>query len=342
MSKQIIIETEKMDVAGYLKAIAKEDYLALKTAGHMEIGEDSQGGFLCPVQYLDDIYGYKCEESIVRPRAITSGMISDTQRGPKTVETDRSSGVMFGGISYAWVKEREDLEVKKSKPKLGQLELTAHKLIATFWVTNELIEDSINFTKFIKNTFSRGMAFIQDDAFVNASGVGSIMGILNSNALIPVPRQIANQVNMMDLARMARRLTPESWQSKSAVWMINQNVISEIFEINAAGGNPAATILLNDRKLFGLPVFVSSTCPSLGTLGDVILVDWSYYLIADRELRIAASQHQDVSSAGWKTDETLFRLVARLDAQPIVDAPILPRRGSRTVSPFIALTNPAS
>jgi len=344
MSKEIIIEKEKMGIAAWLKAIAKEDYKALKAAGHMEIGEDSQGGFLTPEKYLDDIYGYKTEQSIARPRSMIVNMTSDSQKGPKTVETDRSSGVMFGGISYHWAKEKEDLEVLKSKPSLGQLELVSKKLTATFWATNELIDDSLSFTKFIKNTFGKGLGFIQDDAYINASGVGEILGILNANALIPVPRQVANQVCMTDLARMARRFTAESWQSKSSCWIMNQDVASELFELNAAGANPAATFVLNNRELFGLPIFVSSTCPALGVLGDVILADWSYYCIADRELRIASSQHQDVSGVGWASDDTLFRVIYRGDGQPLVDAPIIPRRGTaaRTVSPFIALTTISS
>jgi len=118
----------------------------------MELGEDSQGGFLCPEKYLDDIYGYKCEESIARPRSMIVNMTGDSQKGPRTVETDRSSGVMFGGISYHWASEKEDLEVLKSKPALGKLELVAKKLIATFWASNELLDDSVKFNKFIKNT----------------------------------------------------------------------------------------------------------------------------------------------------------------------------------------------
>jgi len=41
----------------------------LKTAGHMEEGEDSQGGFLVPEQWADGIYHAALEGAIVRPRA---------------------------------------------------------------------------------------------------------------------------------------------------------------------------------------------------------------------------------------------------------------------------------
>lgn len=338
MSREIIIEREKMDIAAWFRAIATEDYKALKTAGHMQEGEDSQGGFLSPEIFMDDLTGYKCEESIARPRSMIVNMTSDSLKGPRTVETDRSSGVMFGGISYKWASEKEDLEVLKSKPTLGQLEFTAHKLIATFWASNELIADSRKFTKFIEQTFGRGMSFIKDDHFINGTGVGQILGIMNSNAMIHVPRQEAGTVDIVDFGEMTRRFCPESFQSKSSCWIINQDVAAEFFNLNSVNPNPMSMIVLNDRNLFGLPIIVSSTCQALGTPGDVILADWSYYCIADRELRIASSQHQNVSGTGWASDDTLFRLIWRGDGQPLVDAPIIPRHGGGdTISPFVCL-----
>lgn len=40
----------------------------LKTAGHMEEADDSQGGFLVPEQWADRIYHAALEGAIVRPR----------------------------------------------------------------------------------------------------------------------------------------------------------------------------------------------------------------------------------------------------------------------------------
>jgi hypothetical protein len=43
-----------------------------KTAGHMETGEDSQGGFMVPEQFADEIMHVALEDAIVRPRAFQS------------------------------------------------------------------------------------------------------------------------------------------------------------------------------------------------------------------------------------------------------------------------------
>jgi len=340
MSKQIILEP--MDVVGYLQGIAKEDYRRIKTAGHLAESDDAQGGFLVPETFLDALYGFKTEESIVLPRCIIMPMASDSMKGPRTFEESRADGTMFGGISYSWEPEAGQLKTKVTKPKLGQLELVAKKLVALFWASNCLIDDSSSFKKFVKNTFMKGMSFILDDAFVNGTGVGSILGILNSNSLITVPRQTNNQICMTDLGRMLRRFPPESVQSKSSVWMMNQDVASELFEINAANANPAAHYVLNDRKLFGMPVYLTSTCPTLGVLGDVILADWSYYIVGRRDLTVASSSQQNVDNLGWLSDETLWRLSYRGDGMPIVDRPIIPRRGTRTISPFVALSTTSS
>lgn len=335
------IEIEKdMSLSKFLRDVG----LGKKTAGHMVEADDAQGGFLVGEGFEPEILGYGFEGSIVRPRAKIWNMKEEKVSGPRYVETDRSSGTFYGGIEYHWMKELADKADVVSKPALGQIELVAHKLIATTWVSNELIADAQNFNTFVKKTLIPGASFIQDQNFIAGDGVDKPLGILNANALIPVPRWTAGQVNMIDLGRMALRLTPESWASGTACWIFSQQVLEQIFELTATVANVGATYMLNDRQLFGLPIFVSSTASALGILGDVILADFSYYCIGDRSVEVAASEHQDsgVDELGWKTDETMYRLVIRVDGQPIVNAPIIPANGGQTVSPFVALTTPSS
>ena len=76
-----------------------KDSRLIKTAGHMEIGEDSQGGFLVPEQYVNDILHAVLEGAIVRPRAKIFKAMSDSLKIRRLVETDRSSNY-FGGITF--------------------------------------------------------------------------------------------------------------------------------------------------------------------------------------------------------------------------------------------------
>jgi len=311
----------------------------LKTAGHMEEREDSQGGFLVPELWADGIYHAALEGAIVRPRVGEYAFRmkkGDSLKARKFKESDRSSNI-FGGLSFLWTEEAQEKSV--TKPALGECELTLHKLVGSCFASNELEDDYGTFGKFMQLSFGQAIRFIEDDYFINGSGVGQPLGILNANALIPVPRQVAGRVEWRDISRMARRLLPDSWER--AVWLINTDALDELFEATAPAANQATVLDLSQRTLWGRPFIVSEKCQSLGVLGDIILADFGagHYLIADKELEISGSRHVDYGQGhyGFRTDETFWRVVLRVDGQPLMDAPLDPLRGARTVSPFVAL-----
>ena len=108
-----------------------------------------------------------------------------------------------------------------------------------------------------------------------------------------------------------------------------------------------ATIFdLSRRTLWGRPFIVTEKCQATGTTGDIILADFGagHYVIADREMRIAGSRHVDVGQGhyGFRNDETWWKVVLRVYGQPLLGAPITPKHGPDTVSPFVALTDPTS
>ncbi len=319
-------------------ALGKSMDSRLKVAGHMEEGDDTQGGFLVPEQWAVEILHAAMEGAIVRPRATVIRATSDSLKVRKLVETSRVSN-LFGGITFSLVAEAGDKVASTSKPALGELELTLHKLVGQMYVSNELEDDFGSFGEFMKLSFGQAIRFIEDDYFINGNGVNQPLGILQAGCLIQVPRQAANSVDITDLGNMARRLLPDSWNR--AVWLINPEALTEIFQANALAANVAGVINLSTRTLFGLPFIVSEKCQQLGTLGDVILADFGagHYVIADRGMRIAASRHTSYGGGtyGFLTDETSWKIVLRVDGQPLMTAALTPHQGRNTLSSFIAL-----
>ena len=85
--------------------------------------------------------------------------------------------------------------------------------------------------------------------------------------------------------------------------------------------------------LFNLPIFVSEKVPTLGTKGDVMLIDPSLYVIGDRmQIEVAASEH-----VNFLKNQMTWRVVERVDGQPWLDKPITLQDAASTVSPFIVL-----
>jgi hypothetical protein len=48
---------------------------------------------------------------------------------------------------------------------------------------------------------------------------------------------------------------------------------------------------------------------------------------------------QEFRHQGFVTDETFWRVVLRVDGQPLMDAPITPYKGGNDLSSFIALAD---
>lgn len=306
-----------------------------KTAGHMAEADDSQGGFLVPELWADGIYHAALEGAIVRPRATVFKAKSNSLKVRRLVDSNRSTSI-FGGVTFSWVEEAGDKEAVISKPELGQLELTPHKLIGSCFASNELEDDHGAFEKFMEVAFGTAIRFIEDNYFINGNGVGQPLGILNSPFTILEPRQLANSIGWTDVARLARRLLPDSWER--AVWLINPVALDELLQAPAPAANMATIFDLSRRMLWGRPFIVSEKCQATGTIGDIILADFGagHYCIADREMSISGSRHVE-GTYGFVTDETFWRVVLRVDGQPLLGAPITPLYGGETVSPFVAL-----
>jgi HK97 family phage major capsid protein len=316
----------------------------LKTAGHMEIGEDSQGGFLVPEKWAEGIYNIALENSIVRKRATVLKAISDSLKIRTFVDNDRSSS-LFGGITFKWLYEAINKTYgsgRVTKPALGQLELTPHKLVGGCYTSNEIEGDYEAFGGFMQEAFGQAIRFIEDDAFINGTGAGQPLGIVQSNLMIKPNRQQANQIGYEDLTAMVRRLLPDSWNR--AVWLINQDAMEQIMTADTVVNNVLNVLDLNDHMLMGFPFIVTEKAQALGTTGDIMLADFGagHYIIADRSIEISGSRHVSGYSiqqlgSGWLTDETFWRIVLRVDGQPVAVNPITPYHGAQTVSPFIGL-----
>ena len=317
-----------------------------KTAGHMEIADDSQGGFLVPEAYRADLQMIALENAIVRPNGATiiPPIKSDSVKIPYVNDTSHATTV-FGGVQAAWTAEREAKDA--TKPTFGQMELIPKKLAGITYTSNELLMDSaIALEPLIKRMFGSAWGYFEDNAFINGNGVGQPLGIQNCNALKVVLRNTVNRVFFEDLREMyACMLGPSH---PFAIWVLNPGVLPDLIGMTSGDVAPAAAttpIWINQNmgaanpipgRIFGRPFFISEKMPSLGTQGDIGYFDLRYYFIFDRQpLTIDVSTH-----VAFTTDETCWRFVLRVAGQCWPAATLTPRNAAApvtTISPFVVL-----
>jgi len=298
------------------------------------VGAD--GGFLVPQQYVEQLFMLSAFGKYVRERALVIPM-----RGRQLViptldqtgtATDRSN--LYGGVKLTWTEEAT--EKTETQPAFRQATLIAHKLAAVTQVSDELLADSfMSIETLLSRLFSEAIMNEHDWAFIQGTGAGMPLGIANvgSGATIAVPRAVANAISIADVFNMLTNFT-----GQSPIWLAHQSTMPEILGLAGPAANPSYVWIDNAREgvpmtLFGYPIYFTENCPTLGSRGDLILADWSKYVIGLRQdVTVDASMHY-----AFVDDVTTWRAVSRIDGRPWLSAPITLRDGTSEVSPFVVL-----
>jgi len=340
------VDDKKKSFGDFLTSVyyndkARLDAVYSAKAGLAE-GSGVTGGYTVPPEFMDKLMLITGEEAIVRPRAFNITMGSRTVQVPALDQTTvRSTGVSpyFGGMQAKWVDEAGTRP--ETEPTFKQIEFVAHELSGYTPVSRTLLADSaVALDQFLTQMFGKLITWHEDYSFLVGDGVGKPKGILNSEACISVPRNTSTDFKLADVANMWSKLLPAS-QSK-AIWVMNQSVIPKLIQLADAAGRvvfmptaPANGALTGamPMTLMGRPVYFTEKLPALGTAGDVMLVDLSMYIVADRgSIEVAASEH-----ALFLNNQMAWRFIKRVDGQPWLDSYITYQDGSTTVSPFVKL-----
>jgi HK97 family phage major capsid protein len=255
-------------------------------------------------------------------------------------ETSRVAGSRWGGIRGYWAAEAA--EKTKSDPKFKRLTLSLNKMIGLCYATDELLQDAAALGSVLMQGFSEEFNFMVDEAILRGSGAGQPLGILNASCLVSVAAETGQDSttivaqNIMNMyARLYNRSRP------NAVWLINQDCLPQLMQLSipvGTGGIPlwiAGNSLAGQpyNTLLGRPVIECEHCSTLGTVGDIMLVDLGQYLFIEKGgIQSASSIH-----VRFVYDETAFRFVWRVDGQPAWTNDLTPAHGSNDVSPFVAL-----
>lgn len=299
----------------------------------------SEGGFLVPEEFRVELLRIALEQSVVRPRARVIPMGSLTVRIPAIRDTSHATSV-FGGVQASWLGEAADVSTVR-EPTFSQLVLTARKLTGYTRASNELIQDSaISLEAIIGELFPVAIAYFEDEAFINGTGAGQPLGIINGDALISVAKetgQVATTLVYENIVKMFSRMLPQS--INRAVWVMHPDTFPQLATMSLSVGTGGSVVWLANAAngapatILGRPIVFSEKCQTLGTAGDIYFADFGYYLIGDRmTLQMAASPH-----VRFNNDETVWRFVQRVDGRPWVISALTPRYGTTTMSPFVAL-----
>lgn len=319
--------------AGKTRGYELDRRLQFSAAAGLNEGVPSDGGFLVPQHQAERLIDKAFTTGQLLSRCTTLPTSSDTLKLPAVDEISRASGSRFGAMRMYWTNE--GVSPSAARPKWSQLELSPKKLMGLVYASEELVMDSA-FPVYMERIFGLEASAVIEDEIINGAGTHGPLGILKSNALLTVPDesgQAAGTITAINLLKMWSRLWSGSWPS--AVWLCNNDAVTQVFQPTVGSGTALAEILTftnGGPHLMGRPILANEGCAAIGTVGDLILMDPSEYLIADRRKEMVSSLH-----VRFLEGEQVFKFTWRIDGQPAWKSPIVPRNSSNTQSPFVAI-----
>ena len=244
----------------------------------LQIGTDSEGGYLVPDEYERTLVEALEEENIFRQMA----------KVIKTSSGDRKIPVVAAKGTASWIDEEG--AYPESDDSFGQVSIGAYKLGTMIKVSEELLNDSVfDLQSYISREFARRIGAKEEEAFFTGDGKGKPLGVLaaTGGAETGVTAASATAVTADELMDLYYSL--KSPYRKKAVWVLNDSTIKAIRKLKDSNGQylwqPSLTAGTPDTIL-GRPVKTSAYMPAIAAGAKTIAFgDFSYYWIADRQGR---------------------------------------------------------
>lgn len=257
----------------------------------LQVGTDTEGGFLVPDEFERTLIQALDEENIFRRIAT----VIHSNSGDRKIPVVASKG------SAAWVDEEGTYG--ESDDSFGQITLGAYKLGTLIKVSEELLNDSaFDLESYISAEFGRRLGTKEEEAFFTGDGSGKPTGILAATGGVELGKTTASATaitadEVIDLYYSLR--VP---YRKKAVWLMNDTTISALrkpkdnqgqylWEPSLVSGTP--------NKILGCEVITSPFMPTIASgVKSVAFGDFSYFWIADRQGRTFKRLNELFSTTG--------------------------------------------
>lgn len=302
------------------------------------MGVGTGGGFAVPEQFDPNVKMISPSANIVRSRAtvIPAGDPPDAKITMPAL--DQGANGVYGGVEVSWIAE--GAEKPNTDAALKEVSLSPYEVAATTVITDKLLRNWTAANSFISNLLQGAMMAAEDIAFLTGNGTGKPTGVSGASGGIAIKREVANQISYIDTVMMLAALLPES--VAGAVWVANQSALPQIATLKDGAGN--YIFIQGDATrgipstLSGIPIVFTGKTSVLGSKGDLMLLDLSYYLIKDGSGPfIAASEH-----VLFKQNKTVIKVFWNVDGKPWVVAPLTLENKVTKVSPYVILDVPSA
>ena len=244
----------------------------------LQIGTDSEGGYLAPDEFERTLVAALEEENIFRKLA----KVIQTSSGDRKIPVVTTHG------SASWLDEEE--LIPESDEAFGQTSIGAFKLGTFIKVSDELLNDSVfDLQSYITSEFARRIGHKEEDAFFVGDAAGKPTGIFHTTggAQVGVTTAGSTALTVDEVIDLFYSL--KSPYRRNAVFVMNDATVKAIRKLKDGQGQylwqPAMTANTPD-SILNRPVYTSAYVPTIAAgAKSIAFGDFGYYWIADRQGR---------------------------------------------------------
>lgn len=245
----------------------------------LQVGEDTEGGYLVPDEFERTLVEALEEENIFRQLA----NVITTSSGDRKIPVVASKG------TASWVDEGG--QIPESDDSFGQVSIGAFKLATMIKVSEELLNDSVfNLERYIAREFARRIGAKEEEAFFVGDGSGKPTGILaaTGGGQIGVTTAGSTAITLDEMLDLFYSL--KSPYRKRASFVMNDATVKAIRKLKDSTGQylwqPSIKEATPDTIL-NRPLYTSAYMPSIEAgAKTVVFGDFGYYWVADRQGRV--------------------------------------------------------
>ena len=268
--------SDEYAAAFWAQARRKEGSVPPELRNALEVGVDTEGGYLVPDTFEHTLIQALTEDNVVRNLAHSFITSSGSHKIP----------VVSNKGTASWVDEEG--AIPESDDKFGQQLIGAHKVAAMIKVSEELLNDSaFDLESYFRSEFARRIGNKEEEAFLTGDGSGKPTGIFHSTggAEVGVTAASATAITADELIDLFYSLN--SAYRKNAVWLLNDTTMKAVRKLKDSSDQYLWQPALHEggfETLLGKRLYTSAFVPEIASGAKTVAFgDFSFYWIGDRQ-----------------------------------------------------------
>ncbi len=305
-------------------------------------GDSDYGGYLIPVEFRNTLMTIVESANEFVPRCTPVAMATNIIEIPYVAGFDESGGLVWGGIQWKWLDELA--QKTETRPKFGKIQMKLKKIAGLAYTSDEILQDSPQSMEgILRQGFADGLNFQLNKVILRGTGAGQPLGIFNAPCKLAIAKEAGQGADTILFENIVKMYSRQYNRGK-AVWVVNPECLPQLATMSMAVGTGGVPVYLPANgiagapydSLMGKPIIWSDFASALGDEGDIMLVDFSQYLVGQKSGGTGV-QFDTSIHLKFDYDQTCFRFVFRIEGQPWWPSAMTPAYGAATRSPFITL-----